>query len=186
MMNELRQDPTSGLWVIIASERGHRPCVLRPAAQALTDRLPVLRFDPDCPFCPGHEHRLPGIIAEIRMPDPPGWSVRVVPNKFPAVQADRKTEIVGLATQHRLLDGYGFHEVIIESPRHDADLAELSDVEIDAVIAMYCDRSRQLRISRLSKPSYCSAITDQGAAPHCGIHMRKSSHLRSCRRGWRA
>jgi UDPglucose--hexose-1-phosphate uridylyltransferase len=109
MMNELRQDPTSGLWVIIAPERGHRPYVLLPAAQALTDRPPVLRFDSDCPFCPGHEHRLPGIIAEIRMPDPPGWSVRVVPNKFPAVQADSKTEIVELATQHRLLDGYGFH-----------------------------------------------------------------------------
>ena len=168
MMNELRQDPTSGLWVIIAPERGHRPCVLRPAAQALTDRLPVSRLDPDCPFCPGHEHRLPGIIAEIRMPDPPGWSVHVVPNKFPAVQADRMTEIVELATQHRLLDGYGFHEVIIESPRHDADLAELSDVEIDAVIAMYGDRSRRL----LNQPAIEAVILFRNHGPRGGASLR--------------
>jgi UDPglucose--hexose-1-phosphate uridylyltransferase len=168
MMSELRQDPTSGHWVIIAPERGHRPGMLLPAAQSLTPCPPVPRFDPDCPFCPGHEHRLPGIIAETRMPDPPGWSVRVVPNKFHALQADRKTEIVERPPQHRLRNGYGFHEVIIESPRHDADLAEMSDAEIEAVISMYRDRSRQL----LNQPAIKAVVLFRNHGPRGGASLR--------------
>ncbi len=77
------------------------------------------------------------------MPAQPAWSVRVVPNKFPAVQPDLKT-IAEDAGRHRLQDGYGFHEVIIESPRHDADLVAMSDAEIEVVVSVYSERSRQL------------------------------------------
>jgi len=142
-MSELRQDRTSGRWVIMAPQRGHRPSGLPPAAQFVTTR-PTPPIDPDCPFCPGHEHRLPGIIAVTPIPDPPGWSVRVVPNKFPALQPHPKAAIAEGAKQHRLHDGYGFHEVIIESPRHDADLVAMSDAEIEAVVSVYRERSRQL------------------------------------------
>jgi UDPglucose--hexose-1-phosphate uridylyltransferase len=167
MMSELRQDPTSGQWVIIAPERGYRPGMLLRAARSLTSRPPVPPFDPDCPFCPGHERRLPGIIAETRIPNPPGWSVRVVPNKFPALRADRKTEIVE-RRPHGLRDGYGFHEVIIESPRHDADLAEMSDAEIEAVISMYRDRSRQL----LNQPAIKAVVLFRNHGPRGGASLR--------------
>ena len=62
-MSELRQDRTSGRWVIIAPQRGNRPDALLPAAHCLAARLQTPQFDPDCPFCPGHENRLPGIVT---------------------------------------------------------------------------------------------------------------------------
>jgi UDPglucose--hexose-1-phosphate uridylyltransferase len=141
-MSELRQDRTSGHWVVVSPQRGHRPGAWAEAL-SLTARPPTPQFDPNCPFCPGQEDRLPGIIAETRMPIQSAWSVRVVPNKFPAVQPDLKT-IAEDAGRPRLHDGYGFHEVIIESPRHDADLITMSDAEIEVVVSVYFDRSRQL------------------------------------------
>jgi UDPglucose--hexose-1-phosphate uridylyltransferase len=139
-MSELRQDRTTGAWTIIAPERGRRPH--QPSAgDVARDRLP--RFDPACPFCPGNESQLPGIIAETPCVEPPGWRVRVVANKFPAlvpdaVPAHRSVEM------HGTLGGYGAHEVVIESPRHDADLTTMDDAEVTAVVEGYRQRFTEL------------------------------------------
>lgn len=139
-MNEVRQDRTSGRWVIISPARAHRPGapeLVRQSAVAAPKRLP---FDPDCPFCPGHEDCLPGIVAETRIEGEPGWVVRAVPNKFPALQIGKK--VYGSDRSHVVAEAYGFHEVIIESPWHDADLASMSDHELEAVVSMYRHRSK--------------------------------------------
>jgi UDPglucose--hexose-1-phosphate uridylyltransferase len=138
-MSELRQDRTTGTWVIIAPQRGRRPHVREPAAKP--PKLP--RFDPSCPFCPGNEAELPGIVAETKAPGAPGWSVRVVPNKFPALQMRPEMQAPRDAN-HRVRPGRGSHEVIIESPWHDADLARMSAAELATVAAVYCERSRAL------------------------------------------
>ena len=70
--------------------------------------------------------------------------MRVVPNKFPALQPGLQSEIADCTNPNRLHHGYGFHEVIIESPRHNADVVAMSDAEIEAVVSAYSDRSRQL------------------------------------------
>ena len=98
-------------------------------------------FDPDCPFCPGNESLLPGIIAETRAGA--GWDVRIVPNKFPALQPDARA-VADLSDGLPVLGGYGFHEVIVESARHNADLAAMSDTEIHAVVSAYRSRSEYL------------------------------------------
>jgi UDPglucose--hexose-1-phosphate uridylyltransferase len=140
-MSELRQDRTSGRWVIIAPKRAQRPGALLRGGESAIVAPERPRCDPNCPFCPGHENRLPGIVAETRIDRAPGWSVRVVPNKFPALQADPKVES---SDRHSVAEGYGFHEVIIENPRHDADLVSMAGFEIEAVVSAYRDRSRQL------------------------------------------
>ena len=140
-MSEVRQDRTSGRWVIIAPERARRPSGLQLAGKSAVVVRKRPPFDPDCPFCPGHEDRLPGIIAETRIDHAPGWSVRVVPNKFPALQVSEKAKG---GDCHVVAAGYGFHEVIIESPRHNADLVSMTDLEIEAAVSMYRDRSEQL------------------------------------------
>jgi UDPglucose--hexose-1-phosphate uridylyltransferase len=137
-MSELRQDRISGRWVIIAPQRGRRP-----NARHVMQRQPRAHapFDPSCPFCPGHEDRLPAIVSEIAIEATPHWAVRVVPNKYPALRPDAKA--AGLPGDgQRILDGHGWHEVIIESPRHDADLASMSDAEVEAAVLTYRDRSR--------------------------------------------
>jgi len=138
-MSELRQDRTTGAWTIIAPERRLRPhpCAGRPV------REHVPRVEPTCPFCPGNESQLPGIIAEARRDEPPGWSVRVVPNKFPALTPD-VASVALPPSLHMMISGYGAHEVVIEHPRHDADLTKMADGEITAVVECYHRRFTEL------------------------------------------
>ncbi len=79
---------------------------------------------------------LPTIIEETTAPEPPGWFTRVVPNKFPALRADDLPPPVPDACGPSL-PGYGAHEVIIETARHDGDLTTLTAPELDAVVRTY-------------------------------------------------
>jgi UDPglucose--hexose-1-phosphate uridylyltransferase len=136
-MSEFRQDRTSGHWVIVAPQRSRRPQMHRPKEEAR--KRP--RFDPTCPFCPGNEAELPGIITETAADDAPGWRVRIVPNKFPAVLADPPPIVF---TDHRARPGDGAHEVIIESPWHDADPGTMPVSDLAALVGVYRERSRVL------------------------------------------
>ncbi len=99
------------------------------------------RFDPTCPFCPGHEGELPAIVAETKAEGAPGWCLRVVPNKYPAVTTPAEAPH---AIEHEAQPGFGSHEVIIESPRHDAELDTVSPQERLAVVTAYRDRCQVL------------------------------------------
>ena len=83
-MPELRKDPIVGRWVIIATERARRP--MPQSAE------PLLAPGGYCPFCEGNEDKTPNEIYSFREldthADQPGWRVRVVPNKFPALQIE--------------------------------------------------------------------------------------------------
>ncbi len=138
-MSEFRQNPTTGSIVIIAPGRSSRPGSSHSPPKA---EQPLARLDGGCPFCPGNESQLLGIVAETAADDAPGWSTRVVPNKYPAVEADAAAEPHDLA--HETLAGKGFHEVIIESPFHDADLPVMDTTQITQVIATYHQRFCEL------------------------------------------
>jgi UDPglucose--hexose-1-phosphate uridylyltransferase len=135
-MTELRQDRTSGTWVIVAPARRLRPTLPSPERSGPSEGR---SFDPACPFCPGNEAQLPGILAETPASAPPGWQVRVVPNKYPALALDAPP-ISSVAAPHVATAGYGVHEVVIEHPRHDADLSALADTEMRAIVRCYHQR----------------------------------------------
>lgn len=128
-MSEFRQDPITGDWVIVAPARGGRPRVASNGR--VPTRLPA--HDPDCPFCPGNERLLPGIIEETPSPEPPGWSTRVVPNKYPALTLNANGPPSGnLPWVSR--PGHGSHEVIIETPRHDTGPESLAPAALTEVL----------------------------------------------------
>jgi UDPglucose--hexose-1-phosphate uridylyltransferase len=140
-MPELRRDPIVGRWVIISTERAQRP----------TDFLhvfPPMPAPPVCPLCPGNEAQTPPEILAYRGngqgPNTPGWTLRVVPNKFPALQieGDLGREGVGLYDK---MNGVGAHEVIIESADHKASLAGLPEKRLEDVFWAYRDRILDLR-----------------------------------------
>ena len=139
-MSEMRQDRVTGRWVIIAPGRKERPFQVASSGEV----KPTADFDPQCPFCLGHEDRLPGIAAEYACADGSGWCVRAVPNKFAALRPD--------VAEPAKRDGfeakaaYGAQEVIIESQRHNAGLDELDDIEILNVVRAYRDRFTALMI----------------------------------------
>ena len=117
---ELRRNPVSGKLVIVAPGRAARPQdgAPRPRGNAAPASAPR-PAPPVCPFCEGNEALTPPEIEARRpeggAPDSPGWTLRVVPNKYPALA--------------------GRHEVIVWSPDHRADLEDLAPGALTAFVA---------------------------------------------------
>jgi len=137
---ELRRDPLLQRWVILASERGGRPIASGAHARPERDR-------PPCPFCPGHEDEtLPEIDAARpadTRPDSPGWRVRVVPNKYPALKPDAP-ELEDLAPLFERRAGQGHHEVIIEGEAHTRSVSEIPADRMQEAVSVYRERFRSL------------------------------------------
>lgn len=140
-MPELRKDPIIQRWVIIAAERGQRPSDFK-AETTVIDVNPKA-----CPLCPNNEDRTPPEVFAIRLdgskPNTPGWSVRVVPNKFPALSlnGDLNRRGIGLID---MMNGIGAHEVVIETPEHNADWDTMTIEQLSRVFQSYQARLKAL------------------------------------------
>ena len=137
---ELRKDPVSGRWVIIAKSRAKRPNDF--------EQPPAISPGRYCPFCEGNEEACPEEIIAYRphgtARNDRGWRVRVVPNKFPALEIEGDLNKRGEGI-YDLMRGVGAHEVIIESPRHVLSTADLSAAQIEEVLWIYRDRVVDLK-----------------------------------------
>jgi UDPglucose--hexose-1-phosphate uridylyltransferase len=150
-MSEIRCNPITGQWVILAANRGLRP---QPIA---VQHIP--QDAADCPFCEGRESVTPGEVMALRPPSAPangpGWRVRVVPNKFPALDAgvsdrsaiDQPGVLADSAGQAASIPGRGIHEVIIEAPSHLSSVTQLDDAQFADVLAVYRQRWIALRLN---------------------------------------
>jgi UDPglucose--hexose-1-phosphate uridylyltransferase len=154
-MPELRKDPVVGRWVIISTERSRRPQHFTPRV-----REPEGAF---CPFCPGQEAKTPPEVYAVRDEGPgnaPGWKVRVVPNKFPALQIEGQLDRRGEGLYDRM-NGVGAHEVVIESPDHASELADLPLAQVDLVLQAY--RERILDLHKDRRVRYVLIFKNHGA-----------------------
>jgi UDPglucose--hexose-1-phosphate uridylyltransferase len=147
--SELRKDLISGRWVIIASERSKRPDDFRrPVSCEQKDAQAGF-----CPFCGGNESKTPPEIFAMRnpgtAPDTPGWTIRVVPNKFPALTRGESPQrkIRGIFES---MPGIGVHEVVIESPDHDREINDLTPAQIQDILGVYQQRIRSIE----TEPQY--------------------------------
>lgn len=139
-MPEFRQDPITGRWVIIASARASRPWHINvPGNQARTE---------SCPFCAGNEVMTPPEVWAERDSNSgrnaPGWRVRVVANKYPALE-DRGEWSGKKDGLYRAMNGLGVHEVIIESPEHVVQMSALSREQFEKILFAYQIRLHALR-----------------------------------------
>ena len=139
-MPELRKDPIMGRWVIIATERGKRPNDYNVPAVEVID--PAKN-----PFAEGNEQLTPPEIFAFRdprsKPNGPGWQVRVVPNKFPALRIDGDLEKEGQGMYDKM-NGVGAHEVIIETPNANLQLEEQPVEGVARVLEAYKIRMQDL------------------------------------------
>jgi UDPglucose--hexose-1-phosphate uridylyltransferase len=137
---ELRKDPVLGRWVIISTDRARRPSDFAPE--------PVRPRTSNCVFCEGNEDKTPPEIVAGRASDTgrnsPGWTYRVVANKFPALRVEGELEPTGEGLYDRMT-GVGAHEVVIESPQHAASLATMPVDAVADVLLAYRERLRDLR-----------------------------------------
>jgi UDPglucose--hexose-1-phosphate uridylyltransferase len=157
-MPELRKDAVTGRWVIISTERRKRPSDFRL-------ERPALIREEFCPFCTGREQMTPPEVLAFRHngsgPNGPGWDLRVVPNKFPALQVEGNLDRQGEGLFDRM-NGVGAHEVIIESPDHGKTLASMSEAEIERVLWAFRERIADLK--RDIRFRYILVFKNHGAA----------------------
>jgi UDPglucose--hexose-1-phosphate uridylyltransferase len=113
-----RLDPVSGMRDVVAPGRAHRPGAFVPV-----EPRPVRQTRAECPFCAGHEDRTPPETLVLRRPDG-GWSVRVVPNLYPALEPPD-----------------GRNEVVVHAPGHTTSFAELPVAQVERICEAWARRS---------------------------------------------
>ena len=141
-------------WVIIATERARRPMDFAP--EVIPPNGPE-----GCPFCPGHEDRTPPELFRSGGSEDGPWTVRVVPNKFPALHADVEVHAAGEGIYDRM-DGVGAHEVVIESPDHFAGLGTLPVAHVGEILVAY--RERLLALRKDPRLEYVLIFKNHGVA----------------------
>lgn len=156
-MSQLRREPITGRWIVVD--------IASPKGPDFFDLKPQMKKGGTCVFCPGNEKMTPPEIESVRIPntkkDTPGWSVRVVSNKFPALKIEGGLDKRGIGI-FDMSNGVGAHEVIIENPDHNKDLADLSPDEIKDVILKY--RSRSIDLEGDARFKYVLLFKNHGEA----------------------
>ncbi len=149
-MSDIRFDPVTNLWVVIARNRHERPIEFVPSESRQQQLL--------CPFCIGNEEETPPARASYRPDgtsfsenqDSTPWAVRVVPNKYPMYptggkaeerkRGSKNTSVSKSIFPYQSAESFGEQEVIICSPRHVDSLSELNDEELLTTFAAFQDR----------------------------------------------
>ncbi|MBI2911149.1 MAG: galactose-1-phosphate uridylyltransferase, partial [Chloroflexi bacterium] len=128
--SELRRDPLSEEWIIIAPGRLRRPHGAAPPPPGRARPEDVA----DCPLCPGNEHETPPPVLTLAQPgSAQPWAVRVVPNLYPAVSPARAASS-NAGRFFRSQTATGVHELVVETPFHNQELPdrEPSTILLDA------------------------------------------------------
>ena len=140
-MPELRIDPLTGQRALVAGDRAGRP-----GGGLSATRAEPLEREHD-PFAEGHEDRTPPELYAVRpgggAPDTPGWTVRVVPNLYPALEPDAPPP-PPQANPELFWAGpaRGSHEVIVNAPDPVTSLGDLSVEQVAAAMEVWRERMR--------------------------------------------
>lgn len=155
-MTELRKDPIIDNWVIISTERGRRPLDYKIKTEE--------KKKDSCVFCEGNEGETPPEIFAFRKKgtreNSPGWKVRVVTNKYPALKMEERKATLEKAGMFWKMNGLGVHEVIIETPHHHKDFDNLSIGNIVLILKTY--RQRYLDLSKDKRIKYILIFKNYG------------------------
>jgi len=142
-MSELRQNFLTKEWVIIATERAKRPEEL---ATHRAIQMPPSYVE-SCVFCPGNESKTPNEVIRLPAEADQPWAVRVVPNKFGALSSDAQPSR-SLSHLRRRIEGFGFHEVIVDTPDHSRTMALLTDADVTNILRVYKQRYNTLSLDQ--------------------------------------
>jgi len=161
-LSHYRYNKLKDNWVIISPNRVRRPSDFElSSAEA---------YDVESPFVYGNEHKTPSEIYAIRgygsKKDSPGWKVRVVPNKYNALDIE-KNPVSDFDGAYERMDGFGAHEIIIDTPKFPSKFQELSAEEVALVLKSARDRVSDLQKDMRIK--YVSVFKNQGALAGASI-----------------
>ncbi|KAK7267065.1 hypothetical protein RIF29_19729 [Crotalaria pallida] len=166
---ELRKDAVSNRWVIFSPARAKRPSDFK-------SKSPTDSSNPNqhCPFCIGHEHECAPEIFRVP-PDNPDWKLRVIQNLYPALSRDLQLQDPSANASAWALAGFGFHDVVIETPVHSVQLSDLSPDEIGEVFIAYIKRIKQVASHQAIK--YVQVFKNHGASAGASMSHSHSQML---------
>ncbi|MBI3670430.1 MAG: galactose-1-phosphate uridylyltransferase [Acidobacteria bacterium] len=140
---ELRKDPITRSWVAVG-----QPEEVPPAPEG-------------CPLCPDHAEEPRPLLV---LPPQGTWQVRVIPHLDPLyrIEGEPRRKADGIYDNMRPV---GAHEIIIETPEHNRQLAEMSDDQIDCVLSAYMQRiqdlKRDMRFKYVTVFKNCGALAGE-------------------------
>ena len=149
-MAEIRKDLVKNNWVAIAADMALKPHDFPINKRGIETRGNKLF----CPFCEGNESSTPPEILAHRDKDSqanaPGWSIRVIPNKFSVFHLEGILEKThsGIYSNY---NGVGRQEVIIETPNHGIDLHEFEQEQIALILKTVKQRYNDLSLDERIK-----------------------------------
>lgn len=140
MLDELRQDPITKAWTIIAAGRSKRPHEIKQI-------VPEAPKDYFCGLCEGHESQK--IAPEVfrigkGKPGKPGWQVRSVLNPSPYFERRGRSDHIVGEELFKKTTPVGTAEVLIETPKHARDLVFMTKEELGEVLIAYQARYNSL------------------------------------------
>lgn len=149
----MRLNQLTGRWVTIVESRAQRPTDF--AARETRVEIPSGR---PCPFCPGNEEATPPALETT---DAGGsWTLRVIPNRYPAFEGDDTFAVQNLGPVHVQAEASGIHEVFVYSPEHADGLHLLSDSQVAAM--MQALKRRFIDHAASPNVRYTQAIVNHG------------------------
>lgn len=141
-MPEFRRDPIIGRWVIIDSSRKFDKVISSNSEFYPKDHS-------NCPFCPGNESMTrPEILVytsnKCRIPNTDEWDLRIIPNNKPILQieGDLNRRAEGMYDK---MEGIGAHEIIIETPDHNANINNIAPSYYENIFKASIARIKDLR-----------------------------------------
>lgn len=163
--SELRQDPVTGKWVVIAKGRATRP---QDHARAKPPPREIPAYLDTCPFC--NLDRFPQAAPTLALPRGRHWRVQAFPNKFPAFASSGEVRArkVGLYT---VMGGVGFHEILLVRP-HNGFLSTLPREDLCRYVEVWRQRYRAIMAEK--SVAYIQLIENHG--PESGGSL-EHSHL---------
>ena len=154
--NEFRHNLATDEWVVFSSARRERPRQLGAYPQPAQSSSDLPAHDDSCPFCAGNERLTPRPVLTDRGDDDGPWRLRVVPNKYPAVSPyhaytiQRSLQVGDMPTEsdsyqlEESIDARGFHEVVIETPRHNLPTALAAPDDVERLVRAFRSRGRAM------------------------------------------
>src|SRR3990167_4320271 len=156
---QLRQDLTSGDWVLFSPKRGSRPHQFRSGEKI--QRVPKSKCIFEIPEKAGGG----GLIASY--PDLKKWRVQIVPNKYPVVSNKNDKAKMRKRGHYSYIEGYGHHELVITKD-HDANFPELSIVDANMLFNAFRDRYKA--IAKDKNAAYISIFQNWGPKTGASIY----------------
>ena len=139
-MPVLRRDPTTDDWVVFAPDRRGRPHdTKRSEAHSRDEKTPSA-----CPLCPGNEAQTPPEVLRLSSTTT-GWDVRAFHNRFPAFEPSVDPADLSGAGFFDERAAAGAHEVLVETPEHDATFSSLAPSQVVRIFEAYQSRYWALR-----------------------------------------